>query len=180
MNYLTNQNELSDVTNINNTLNAGFGYKNGYTMYDSYYEYYMQHIEDISTALMCDNKNDRFTKDDVSIGNGALSSKIGLITTKEAFLAGASTDVYSGTNPFIVKNFRYWTMTPAMYKPIYDGDMSENAIVGSISNHMVWPPYYTSNVSDSDMYVVPVINIKYSALVNMTGTGTQADPFIVE
>ena len=122
-------------------------------------------------SLKCNQKNDRFTVSDTTNGNGALTYAAGLITADEIVMAGA---VQGTTNRYIYLNhgYDYWTMTPSGYYSSSDNSPYANV---EYSNDGT---IYRSTTNEV-RHVVPVINIKSSALTNLTGSGTQSDPFIV-
>lgn len=161
---------------LNTQINSGFGYKTGFTAYDIYIS-----IENNLPSLECQQKEDSFTKEDTVIGNGNLSKKIGLLNFDEMFASGITYDETINNNTFLKRNYKYWSMTPVAFDTgqITNNTTSPGALVIYIDKYK--EPEVLLNVSDnSDIHVVPVINIKYSALSDMTGTGTEADPFIIE
>ncbi len=60
-------------------------------------------------TLQCYNKNDRFTKDDVTVGNGVLTYKVGLLTEDELVLAG-SVQFATAINSYLTRDYFFWTM----------------------------------------------------------------------
>ncbi|MDD4187345.1 MAG: hypothetical protein PHX04_01035, partial [Bacilli bacterium] len=70
---------------------TGSGYGTSKTHYAAYYRLSTKK----SPTLKCGLKNDRFTKNDTTIGNGALTYPIGLISADETSMAGL---VYSTSN----------------------------------------------------------------------------------
>ena len=109
-----------------------------------------------SASLQCSDV------DILSQDNGRLPNPIGLITADEAALAGVTwsnrQSSYLNTGEF------YWTMSPSN---------SPNAIVFIVNSHgrLNW-----SGV-DGTFGVRPLINLR--ADVQLTGTGSQNDPFVV-
>lgn len=123
-------------------------------------------------TLECKNLNDRFTVSSAN-GNGKLTYPVGLITLDEAIYGGYNTyasGVSSSNNSeSYLSGSAYWTMTPSNAYPnafLYIGYLKAN---GSISNDR-------ANVS---LGVRPVISLKYGTGIEMSGTGTQTDPYIV-
>ena len=60
--------------------------------------------------LTCPQKNDAFTVNDTSKGNGALTYGIGLVTTDEVVLAGGYSD--DNYDYYLYNGKEYWTMSP--------------------------------------------------------------------
>ena len=124
-------------------------------------------ISNSSPSLSC-NTNDIYTTSGSSIGNKALTYPIGLISADEAMLAGIPNwDNSSFSNNYLYTGQTYyWTMSPATY---FDGVIM--LIV-----------YFNINIStaygyDYSVGIRPVINIRSN--VELTGTGSQNDPFKV-
>jgi len=123
-------------------------------------------ISNSSPSLSC-NTNDIYTTSGSSTGNKALTQPIGLISADEAMLAGIPNLNSSGnTNNYLYTGQIYWTMSPAVYGSIAivffvwsHGNLNEGAGVNN-----AWG-------------VRPVINIRSN--VELTGTGSQNDPFVV-
>ena len=101
-----------------------------------------------------------------------ISIPVGLITADEVVYAGA---VYGSKNSsyYLYTNQNYWTMTP------FDCNVSGSVVVLRYAYEFIvssngMPYYYV--VSDS-YGIRPVINL--SSNVNITGSGTSSDPFVV-
>ena len=62
--------------------------------------------------LTCLRQVDAFTVDDTTNGNGALTYKIGLITTDEIVMAGGWSLGTSKYNYYLFTGQHYWTMSP--------------------------------------------------------------------
>ena len=123
-------------------------------------------VNNNSPSLSC-NTNDIYTTKESSTGNKALTYSIGLISADESMLAGISNWNSSGnTNNYLYTGQNYWTMSPSYYS----GDAIVLCVLsdGSLNN------YY---VGDAAPGVRPVINIR--ANVEITGSGTTSDPFVV-
>ena len=123
-------------------------------------------VNNNSPSLSC-NTNDIYTTKESSTGNKALTYSIGLISADESMLAGISNWNSSGnTNNYLYTGQNYWTMSPSYYS----GDAFVLCVLsdGSLNN------YY---MGDAALGVRPVINIR--ANVEITGSGTTSDPFVV-
>ena len=120
-------------------------------------------------TFTCPNKNDTFTSNDTTNGNGLLTYPIGLISVDEAVLAGG----YSGANSsyYLYTGQIYWTMSPSYY------DKTNNNIACNRYINSNGTVLYANTVDhvDTKNGVKPVINIKTDILKN--GNGTMNDPF---
>ena len=97
---------------------AGFTFtKTGKGIENTAYSNALRNYAEHTPSLKCVNKNDRFTVNN-SIGNAKLTNPIALITTDEAYMAGAFTynfidDSYiKNTDFYLYSGDWYWTMTP--------------------------------------------------------------------
>ena len=113
--------------------------------------------------LTCPQKNDAFTVNDISKGNGALTYGVGLVTTDEIVLAGG----WSSYNPnyYLHSGQDYWTMSPDYF--------DRGASVGRF---VVSSGYADANYGLMVSYGArPVFNLKSEVLLQ--GTGTASDPY---
>ncbi len=134
----------------------------------------------LGPSLKCTNTNDKFTTS-TSIGNGALTYPIGLITADEIALAGGngyclSVDNYKEyfiTTPdfYLNNNLGYYSMSP-----IYT-QIASSFGVATIA--MFDDDYMNSGSGSGDYTVIrPVISLKPDAVIG--GDGTMNNPFVVE
>lgn len=142
------------------TSNTGTGYALSNTSYrwDSF--------DTSRVSLKCQNKNDRFTVRDTTIGNGALTYPIAVLTTDEIVLAGG----YTGTNKSYYLHTGLvdsWTLSPRFYR-------NGNANYRRLRNDGAADSTYTL---DSVNHVRPVINLKKDSL--KSGDGTVNSPYLV-
>ncbi len=115
--------------------------------------------------LTCTQQNDRFTVNDTTLGNGALTYPIGLITEDEASLAGGyNSDNYGF---YLYTGYYYFALSPDKYDGIY-------AYVYLIYSEGRLD--YTSFASGS-RGVRPVLNLSTGVLKK--GTGMWNDPYMV-
>ena len=111
-------------------------------------------------------KQDLYTTNGSSKGNGKLTYPIGLITADEVAFAGEVAGS-SNSSYYLYNNANYWTMSPYYFRNGYANVFFVNS-GGAFSNYYVdW----------TDCGVRPVINIRSN--VELTGTGSQNDPFKV-
>ncbi len=132
---------------------------------ETYYRWYnfADSTNNNKMMLTCPQKNDAFTVNDTSKGNGALTYGVGLVTTDEVVLAGgwnlenSKYYLYSGQN--------YWTMSPYYF----NGSNANEYLVRSsgFAN-------FNSRVYGS-IGARPVFNLKSEVLLQ--GTGTAFDPY---
>lgn len=121
--------------------------------------------------LKCPRQVDAFTVDDTTNGNGALTYKVGLITTDEVVMAGGWSLGRSKYNYYLSTGQHYWTMSPmgggTLRIVYYDGaaGRSDEPMAGYQQGD------YTSHVNG----VRPVLNLSSEVLKN--GDGTASNPF---
>ena len=132
--------------------NSGTGAGVSYTTYN-WYDWPTS-----KTNLKCPQQNDAFTVSDTTNGNGALTYPIGLITTDEAVLAGASGWNANNNGYYLYSGSDYWASSPYCF---YGSDSNLPATC-----------YY--GAYDSKV-VRPVINLKADVLAQ--GSGAAEDPY---
>ncbi len=146
--------------------NSGVGVAESITYYrwynftDNYFEINNSFVNKMK--LICPQKNDAFSVNDTSKGNGALTYGVGLVTTDEAVLAGGLNS--RNSNYYLYSGQVYWTMSPsfaddsAFERYVYsDG---RTAVHSTVNNR------YGAR---------PVFNLRSEVL--MQGTGTASDPY---
>ena len=154
--------KVADVIYCNDrSLNSGTGYGTNGTAYGA-----RQRIVDGNNlVLTCTNQNDRFTVDDTSRGNGALTYPIGLITADEVAMAGGVNET-SNSSFYLYTGYEYWTMSPSLFK--------DNA---SLELYVYFNSKIYDNYVRSTYGVRPVLSLKSS--VELTGNGTMDSPYEV-
>ena len=115
--------------------------------------------------MTCSQKNDAFTVNDTTKGNGALTYPVGLITIDEG-LAGGGFGSENNENYYLYTGQYYWTMSPS-------GFNGYNSFAWHINFDVLH--YYDVYISYG---VRPVLSLKSS--VKLTGSGTMEDPFLVQ
>jgi len=143
-------------------LNTGIGKDN--TAYRWYFGTWIDTSN--NPTLNCKQQNDRFTKDDTTVGNGALIYPIGLITTDEAALAGGWDWPNSGY--YLCTGNEYWSMSPDSFEA--SGGASEFAV---FSDGFATAGYHLKE----SLGVRPIINLKAGSL--NSGTGVWNDPYMI-
>ena len=143
------------------TKDGGIGSKT--TTYDSAYRLRNLH----KPTYKCTNEsNDLFTLSSNIYGNKKLSAPVGLITADELAYAGS---VYNNFNfqVYTHSGYMYWTLSPASFS----GGQSSPSFLNGASN-------FYSNASTSYFGARSVVSLNSAALVS-TGSGTLADPYII-
>ena len=116
-------------------------------------------------SLSCSRLLDRFTVSS-TIGNGALTYPVGLITIDEVMYAGGVEQASNNTY-YLYTNQLYWTMSPSVFNIRIPHEFYINSN-GGIN--------YT-NVRNSYGYR-PVISLKSTDVV-ASGDGTQTNPYVI-
>ena len=115
--------------------------------------------------MVCTQKNDAFTVEDTSKGNGALTYPVGLLTVDEVLAGGGKAGI---------ENSNYYLYTGQYYHT-----MSSYFFTGYARNIGV---FYNGHIGDFDVYsayaVRPVISLKSS--IELIGNGTMEDPYVVQ
>ncbi|MDD2504987.1 MAG: hypothetical protein PHF21_01795 [Bacilli bacterium] len=145
--------------------NSGPGYGNTgvQTNYAGRYRLY----ETKSPTFKCGLKNDRFTKSDTTIGNGALTHPVGMLSADEAAMAGLVYGRGNSTN-YLYTNEHYWVFSPSY--------MSSSGYAHAFDVGWAGDLYY-SNVNYS-IGVRPAVSI--NSKTRVTGNGSNTNPFKVE
>ena len=111
----------------------------------------------IEIKMTCSQKNDAFTVNDTTMGNGALTYPVGLITMDESIASG---------NTGYLHSVQFWTMTPIIFD----------------NHNWMWDVNIDSGYgidgASAIFAVRPVLSLKSS--VELQGTGTMNDPWIVQ
>ena len=144
------------------TKDGGIGFKE--TTYDSAYRFRDLH----KPSYKCTNEsNDLFTLSNNTYGNKKLSAPVGLITADELAYAGSlyynyNFQVYTHSGKW------YWTLSPAFFS----GGLS-------LSSRLRVNGAFSGDNSYSNSGVRSVISLNSAAIVS-GGSGTLADPYIIE
>ena len=143
------------------TKDGGIGFKE--TIYDSRYRVYDLH----KPSYKCTNEsNDLFTLSSNTYGNKKLSAPVGLITADELAYAGS---LYYNYNFQVYTHSGYWCWT--LSPTFFSGGLSRSSYLNRSSNF----GYGSSGGTGS---VRSVVSLNSAALVS-TGSGTLADPYII-
>ncbi len=135
----------------------------------TYYGPYERYSKTKVPMLVCPNaESDLFTVSN-TIGNGALTYPIGLITVDELMLSGFA-DGYLNESNYTYSSYPYWSMSPSFFS-ISDTSSYEFYVhsYGYLSN--VW--------TTSSLGVRAVINLSSQVEIS-GGIGTSSDPYVVK
>ncbi len=122
-------------------------------------------LENVLPQFTCPQENDKFTVEETSGGNGALTYPVGLITADEILAAGSGTYDSSNNSYYLAKDYLYWSFSPYHYN---GGENAYNFTVLGGFNHD------TVNSTDN---VATTINLKVEYLSQLRGNGTINNPF---
>ena len=115
----------------------------------------------------CAQKNDAFTVNDTSKGNGALTYPVGLITADEIVAAGSGKYRTTNNKYFLYNpSAWYWSLSSYNFGGAY-ANVFAVAASGQLSH---------TDVSSSGA-VAPVINLSAKYVKTLRGTGTTTDPY---
>ena len=130
----------------------------------TYYGAYNRLNTNKAPTFECASDSDLYTTSGSEDGNGALTYPIGLITADEVAYAGG---VYgkNNTSYYLYTGQNYWTMSPCSYSG------SASVFLAGMGG------YLTFSSVKSTSGIRPVINLK--ADVQLTGSGTSTDPYVV-
>ncbi len=115
----------------------------------------------------CPQENDKFTVEETSGGNGALTYPVGLITADEILAGGSGRYNTSNNNYYLYKGSSYWSFSPSNFNGSY-ARVFYNSF--DLNNH---------SVANSDA-VAPVLNIKATYLDKLQGNGTIDNPYYLQ
>ena len=166
-----NDREVVQVNNVGGMTLTGNGAGTNGSAYAGFNRTYVDH----APTLKCKNKNDRFTTSS-TLGNGALTYPIALITSDEVVMGGgagsdAATNTYIANDSYYLYpangNYWYWTMTPFAFAGGF-------ARVDDVIND---GGFVVSDGVDFSSAVRPVVSLVSDAISG--GDGTVGNPFYV-
>ena len=154
--------KVADVIYCNDrSYSSGTGYGTSVTYYSSY-----NRFTNNNPVLTCPQKNDAFTTNDTTKGNGALTYPVGLITADEMAFAGGVLRQFNSSY-YLHTGQNYWTMTPHYFE-------WGHATIWMNYYHGAFESYHVDNVWS----VRPTLSLKPSVI--LTGTGMMDDPYIAQ
>ena len=117
-------------------------------------------------TFKCLQKNDAFTVNDTSKGNGALTYPVGMITADEI--------VAAGSGKFSTTNASYYLYRPGYY---YSSLSPYNYNSGAVVFYITSTGSLDYNNVDGGGAVAPVINLSAEYVKTLRETGTTIDPY---
>ena len=162
----TNEQYIADNIFCNNRSFAPDNRGTGAGTSTTYYRWYnfANSPNNNKMMLTCPQKNDAFTVNDTSKGNGALTYGVGLVTTDEVVLAGGWNS--RNSNYYLYSGQEYWTMSPS--------DFDASGFANEWIQSGAGSPHGGGGVMLS-FFARPVFNLKAEVLVQ--GSGTASDPY---
>ena len=165
-----NDRSMNTIEVYSNSVNNGWKPNGGDTGYALFYGTYGRTIAG-TPSLSCSNKNDAFTVNETSAGNGALDYPVGLLTMDEVMLAGGKFNA-NNTDYYLYTNNVWLSMSPSHFNNmnyanefyvVSDGWLFYNSVSGVFG-------------------VRPSISLKPEVKVADGGDGTSTSPyeFVVE
>lgn len=136
-----------------------------YRMYQNY----------ANPILTCTNQNDRFTVKDTTLGNGALTYPVGLITLDEVVMAEIGATVYENYDYYLYTGYNYWTMTPSRFREAGPSDF--DGVTVFLNAVTYYGGLGTAAFTYDNLGVRPVLSLKSD--VQLQGNGTMDSPFEV-
>jgi len=129
----------------------------GVTMAPSLHGAFVNIEHTLTPSLGCANKNDAFTKEDMTKGNGKLAHKVGMITIDELFMAGFVAD-YSASQQYLLDAAAHIMSPVGFYGP--------STIAFSV-------------MSTASIGFRPMVSLKSTLRFAEGGAGTADNPYIV-
>ena len=152
------------------SIDTGLGYGTNTTAYGTYARMRLKfgNQTDVAPTFKCLQKNDAFTVNDTSKGNGALTYPVGLITVDEIVAVGSGKYATNNTKYYLYKsaNFYYWSLSPYNFTNSY-----VNVFIVGTSGNLSY-----TNVNRGGA-VAPVINLSYEYASTLIGDGTMENPY---
>ena len=147
--------------------NSGTGAGTSTTYYRGYD--FANNANNNKMMLTCPQKNDAFTVNDTSKGNGALTYGVGLVTIDEVVMAGGWRS--NNSNYYVYSGQKYLTMSPSYFNGYaFERNVNSNGMV-DVGRHSAGG----SNYAGDSGGVRPVLNLSSDVLKN--GNGTASDPY---
>ena len=151
---------------------AGLGYGTNATIYGAFARMRVgfsdSEYSGATPTFKCPQKNDAFTVNDTTKGNGALTYPVGLITADEVVTAGSGKYFTNNTSYYLYRgiSFWYWLLSPYSF--------SNNTLIFIL--HASGQLSYTNGNHPSGS-IAPVINLSAKYVKTLSGTGTMTDPY---
>jgi len=144
----------------------GTGSGTSRTYYATYYKHMINASNPVPT-LKCAQKNDRFTVSDISIGNGALTYPVGLISADE-ITYGGTTNAYYNEHQYLSTSQDFWVMSSDHY---YSNSVYVWGVFSDDYLSVIYPDYGSG--------VRPILNLRPDVVVT-SGNGSSTNPFVLQ
>ncbi len=145
---------------------TGLGYGSNYTAYGAAARVGGPwQVSVVQPRFTCPQKNDAFTMNDETKGNGDLTYPVGLITADEVVAAGSGKYGTVNSSYYLYKGSWYWSLSPF--------DFNGNAYPFIVPTSGSLYGYYAS----SSGAVAPVINLKAEYVKTFIGNGSINNPY---
>ncbi len=141
---------------------TGLGYGSNITGYGAYARI-ATYADKAEPTFKCPQENDKFTVEEESGGNGALTYPVGLITADEIIAAGGKFTI-SNNSYYLNKRDYYWSFSPLDSTAMFYIDK------GTLTGADLDYPFAIS----------PVINLKAECLDKLRGNGTINNPYYLQ
>ncbi len=151
-------------------IDTELGYGNNITAYGAYARLGLGGVnfQNPKPQFTCPQENDKFTVEETSEGNGALTYPVGLITADEVVAAGGIIGIINNSY-YLKKKDWYWSFSPTFFYGSY-------AAVFFVNSNGYLDNVYVNN----SFSVAPVLNIKAEYLDKLQGNGTIDDPYYLQ
>ncbi len=118
-------------------------------------------------SLDCTSKNDSFTKNDTTNGNGKLNHKVGLITEDELTMSGNGRTGYGYSDTaYLYSGQNSWSASPSHFS--YNQSFE----------YCWYSSSYSDYVGEGGLGLRPLVSLKAGTSF-ISGTGLKTDPYIV-
>ena len=154
-----------------NSSDTGLGYGTQYTAYGAAARTgaWKSSITPNVPTFKCPQKNDAFTVNDTSKGNGALTYPVGLITADEILAAGSGRLSIPNSKYYLYRGPGYcWWSHSA------NGSINGYASIFIVNNN---GSLTSAGVNYTGVGTAPVINLSAKYVKTLKGTGTTTDPY---
>ncbi len=145
---------------------TGLGYGSNVTAYGSTARTNVWNTDEskVQPRFTCPQENDKYTVEETSGGNGALTYPVGLITADEIVAAGSGKYGTTNNSYYLNKGSWYWSFSPSSFGGSYAYVFRESS-------------YLNSNSVHNSGAIAPVINLKVEYIEKFKGNGTIDSPY---
>ena len=146
---------------------TGLGYGKNATAYGATARTRVFNNKESAPTFKCAQKNDAFTVNDMSKGNGASTYPVGLITIDEIVAAGSGKKGTSNNKYYLYNpSANIWSLSPDSFGASY-----------SYTFFLHTSGLFSSDPVNSDAAITPVINLSSEYASALIGDGTMENPY---